>query len=116
MQEPRQALFQSAEQALEVTFRSGQRLAILVSWSLLIGLHVTAFLIGLFVVWWLKVNPDHVSAAMLGWLETKSAAVLGALGVSLMGVLGAYLAGVRWVWRKTFGQWLFQYLHQDVFP
>jgi hypothetical protein len=116
MTESGRTLFQSPEQAIEVTFRTGQRLAILVSWLVLIGVHVAAFSIALFVLWWLQVNPNHVSVALVEWIQSKPAAVLSALGVSVVGVLGGYVGAIRWVWRKTFGTWLFSYLHKDVFP
>ena len=55
-------------------------------------------------LWWRQVTPVQAAAALqslfLQPLVARSLGTLGVLGVSWLGALTAYLAGVRWLFRR----------------
>lgn len=110
----RKALFDSPEQAITVTFHWVQNLAVLLSWTILGCFHLALALLIALLMWWNQVTPELVRSAAHEWLASTSNAVVGAVGFSLLSLLTAYVAAIRWVWCKTFVNWQFEYLMRGV--
>lgn len=99
-------LFETPAQAMTVTFVMVRNLAFLMSWLTLAVLHLLLAVLGLLALWWFQVTPAAVASAARGALESTTLAVAGAVGLSLLGALSAYVAALQWLWPRTFGAWL----------
>jgi hypothetical protein len=107
-------LFDDPAQAITVTFHMTQNLALVVCWTILGCLHLLLALLVALAMWWWQVTPEQAQAAARDALASTSFVVAGAIGLSALGVLSGYVALTRWIWWKTFGQWLHGYLMRGV--
>ena len=109
-----QPLFNSPEQAITATYRMLVSLSKIVSWMALCCLHLAGLLLVALAMWWWQITPDQVRSVVQAALASTTLSVAGAVGLSLLGVLSAYAAAMRWIWPRTFGQWLVSYLISDL--
>jgi hypothetical protein len=110
----RRALFDSPEQAINVTFHMLMRLGLIVSWSLFALAHLAVALAALWALWLLGVTPQEAAGAIRSALETWPVAVLSAAGASALGAVALYWRAAKAFHSKASSGWLFDYLTQDV--
>lgn len=110
----RQAIFNTPEQAITVTFRMLMRLGMFVSWTLFGIAHLAIAVIVLWAFWLFGITPESAGAFFLEALATRPAATLAAAGVSATGLIACYWKFAKALHRKTADGWLFEYLIQDV--
>jgi len=109
-------IFNSTEQAVTVALEMLKALTSVTAWAILWGAHVALAVVGMAVIWWFEVTPAEVQSAVRAFLSSTTFAVGSAIGLSLLGLLAAYLAAVRWLWGKTFVPWLSTRLLQALRP
>ena len=107
-------LFHSPEQAITVTFHMTQRLSMLVTWGFVWLANLTLLLALFVLLWLLGVTPAGIVQAIRAWSESTAGVVVGFVGVSVLGLLGAYVSLCRFVARKLGAGPLFDYLTKDV--
>lgn len=73
---------------LQMLWMMVKHLSHLVDWLIIAVLHLA---LGCFAVWWWQISPDDVQESVLLFAQSRSAAVVGLLGLSLSTALGAYL-------------------------
>lgn len=89
-------------------------LARLFAWLVFWIANLLLALIGCALLWWFQVTPDQIAKALLGWSQSTTASLLGAAGLSLMGVLAGYLLIAKWLWKKLYIPWQIERLMTGV--
>lgn len=93
--------FNSPEKAIETTFTMLARLASVVVWIGLLCMHMLFALLLLALAWATQTTGADTWAWLQTLLQTMPAAVLSAVGVSILSLLGGYL-------------WLLRKIHQHI--
>lgn len=107
-------LFHSPEQAITVTFHMTQRLSMLVTWGFVWLANLTLVLALVGVLWLLGVTPAGTVQAIRQWSESSAGVVVGFVGVSALGLLGAYAGLCRFAARTLGAGPVLDFLTQDV--
>ena len=93
------------EMAIEALWVMTRNLSRLLAWLVFWIAHLVLALLSICLLWWFQVTPTEVAQAIVGASQSATASVVGLVGMSAAGVLGAYLAFARWIWRKTYLPW-----------
>ena len=93
------------EQAIEALWVMAQNSSRQFVWLVFWIAHFALALVCFALLWWFQVTPEQLTSSVLGWSQSKTASLLGFAGLSVAGVVAAYLALARWVWSKTYARW-----------
>lgn len=107
-------LFNSVEQALNVTFHMTQRLSFVVAWMGFVMAHLLLLCLALLLLWLLQVTPQALAEAAASLASTKPVAVLSAVGLSVAGLIVGYWRLAVRMQRWAVAGPLLRYLTQDV--
>ena len=102
------------EQAIEAIWVIAQNLSRQFVWLVFWIAQLVLALVCCGLLWWYQVTPDQLLATALGWSQSTTASLLGFAGLSVVGVLGAYLALTRWLWKRLYIPWQTERLLRGV--
>ena len=101
-------------QAINTIWSITGNLTRLFAWLVFWIVHLLIALTCFALLWWFQVTPDQLAQAVLGWSQSKTASLLGFAGLSVLGVLAAYFAVARWLWKKLYLPWQTEQLFAGV--
>lgn len=104
------ALFRDAPHAIETMFSMQARLAGLVMWCLIWLGHLTVLMVILLTLWATGWEASALWTVLQLALTTRTASVLGFLGLSALGIATFYWRLIRWVQGAPGRDWLYRYL------
>lgn len=107
-------VFRSTEQAVNVLFSMTARMGALVAWLFIGLLHLLVLQLLVIGLWASGSTPMTLWAAFLAGLQTNAAAVLGAIGLSVFGLVAGYWRLTKWVHRTAGSGLLLDYLTKTV--
>ena len=108
-----QPIFNSAEDAIRVTWRFIPRLAQLWLWLLIAMAHLAVLVLLLVLTWCFHWTPSALAATYQRISSARPVAVFLAAGGSALGLLAGYWRLVRWAHGASYSGWLFRYLNRD---
>lgn len=88
---------------MTITARQARAIALLV----FLLIHLAVLVLLLLGAWWWQLQPAEVVAFVRRIAQSSPIAFATALGLSAVGVLGAYWKGYDWLARKAWARYLF---------
>lgn len=86
------------------------RLSMLVMWLTFFVFHLTIFVLALVTLWWVQIPPETLFEQLAQFAQSRSAAIVGLLGVSALTILALWVK----VWRKAYSKIVTPYLFRDA--
>lgn len=100
----------------ELALNMLRRLSLAVTWLAIVLAHCCVLLLALTAAWALDYPADRLLEAARPLLQSSAVAVPIALGVTALGLAGAYLRLLQWAARRIAFGWLFRFLTKGLAP
>jgi hypothetical protein len=106
--------FSSAEQAINVLFTITARLGALMGWVFIALAHLLVLQLLIIFLWASGTTPADLWSAFLELLRSNAVAVLGAVGLSVIGLCSGYWKLTKWVHRSAGSGLIFHYVTKTI--